>query len=309
MVNTNQSQTLQTERLTLRPLVLEDADKLFPIFSDPQMMRFMPMPPHESVTETRHHLTVQLRRQGAVAWAICWRDSGELIGQIDYLGETSLPGMGYLIKRELWGQGLAPEACQAALAYGFNQLGFDRVELWINEENVASQRVAQKLNFRLRGQLAQKYAHRSQHHLMLVFGLRAHEWRGETATTEPTRFLHIWPVLMVHNLAETVAFYRDKLGFKVDFTYGDPPEHAGVSRGDWSGGLVSLQLAQVPAEREIRPAGYLYIIVDTTLDHLYETYRANGVEIVAEPESYPWGMREFGIRDLNGHIFRFGTHL
>ena len=70
-----------------------------------------------------------------------------------------------------------------------------------------------------------------------------------------------------------------------------------------------MQLTQVPAEREINPAGYLYIIMSAQLDELCEQYRANGVEIYQEPTSQPWGLREFGIKDLDGHALRFGTHI
>jgi ribosomal-protein-alanine N-acetyltransferase len=59
--------------------------------------------------------------------------------------------MGYIIRRDFWGQGLTAEACRAALGYGFDVLGLDRVELWIDTTNYASQRVAQKLNFRVKG--------------------------------------------------------------------------------------------------------------------------------------------------------------
>ena len=72
--------------------------------------------------------------------------------------------------------------------------------------------------------------------------------------------------------------------------------------------MVSLQITQVPPEREIVPSGYIYIMVDVTIDELFAQYKAGGVDIVEEPETQPWGMREFTVRELNGHILRFGTH-
>lgn len=59
---------------------------------------------------------------------------------------------------------------------------------------------------------------------------------------------------MVHDVAAAVSFFCDQLGFGVDFVYGDGPggpDHAGVSLGDWSGAMASLQLSRVPSEREI----------------------------------------------------------
>jgi uncharacterized glyoxalase superfamily protein PhnB len=200
------------------------------------------------------------------------------------------------------------EACQAAVRYGFEQLGYDRIELWIDQTNIASQRVAQKLRFQVKGRIPLKYTHKSENHLMLVFGLWAHEWRGEAMEERPTPFFSAQPVLMVHDVLETAVFYRDQLGFQIDFLYGMPPNHAAVSRSDWTGSGVTIQLTQVPAAQKIIPAGYLYIFVGSAIDQIYEKYRAQGVNIVQVPTSYPWGMREFTVQDNNGHQLRFGTH-
>ncbi len=300
---------LLTERLILRPFHPHHLPDLHKIYSDSQAMRFMPSPPHADVSVTEAQLQQDTRHPDAYHWVITLKGSEEAIGLVNYLGGTRVPGMGYIIRRDFWGQGIAAEACRAALAYGFDELGYDRVELWIDQTNFASQRVAQKLNFQLKGRIQQKYAHRAQEHIMLVFGLWAHAWRGESASVQATKFYRTEPVLFVHDVQETAVFYRDKLGFHIDFLYGDPPQHGGVSRTDWSGAGAVLQLAQVPPEREIIPSGYLYIFVSHDIDDLFAAYQAAGVTIRSEPESYPWGLREFTIADNNGHLLRFGTHV
>ena len=300
--------TLQTDRLTLRPLSLDDSDALHEVFRDPQAMRFMPSLPHSSIAVTRKQLADEIDQPGACYWSIYLRDSDRPIGIVNYLGNTVIPGMGYIIHRDYWGQGITVEACRAALQYGFDELNLDRVELWIEETNAASQRVAQKLGFRAKGQIALKYGYRDNNHVMNVYGLWAEEWRGEPRQPTATQFYRAQPVLMVHDVAATVEYYRDKLGFTIDFLFGDPPEHAGVSRGDWTAAQVTLQITKVPKTRDLTPSTYVYIFVDASLDQLCDTYRTNGVTIVREPESYPWGMREFVIKDLNGHILQFGTH-
>ncbi|MEM6429567.1 MAG: VOC family protein, partial [Deinococcota bacterium] len=65
----------------------------------------------------------------------------------------------------------------------------------------------------------------------------------------------------------------------------------------------------VPLERDVTPSSYLHIRVDTSLDSLYEDYLARGVEVAAAPEDKPWGMREFAVRDVNGHVLVFATHI
>ena len=298
---------LQTERLQLRPLSPNDAPALFPMYNDGQTMRFIPFLPHQTLAETHDYLTKQVNMPGAVHWAVCLRDKDEPIGVVNYLGQTRVPGMGYIIRRDYWGQGITAEACRAALDYGFDQLGLNRVELWIDEENAASHRVAHKLGFRFKGRISSKFAHKPRYHRVFVYGIRAHEWRGEVEETAVPQFFQAEPVLMVKDLAASVAFYRDKLGFHVDFQYGDPPFHAGVSRGEWTGTMTAIQLTQVPPERAITPSAYLHIFVDTQLETLYKTYQANGVEIVAEPTTKPWGLREFIVCDLDGHQLRLAT--
>ena len=78
--------------------------------------------------------------------------------------------------------------------------------------------------------------------------------------------------------------------------------------GDWSGQGVTLQLSSVPPERPIVPSAYIYLMVGTNIDDLFAQYKAAGVDIFSPPATQPWGMREFSVRELNGHMLRFGTH-
>ncbi|WP_420630427.1 GNAT family N-acetyltransferase [Candidatus Leptofilum sp.] len=305
----NDPKTLETERLILRPFHPRHLPDLNKMYGDPQTMRFMPSPPHAAASVTEAQLKNDTRHPEAYYWVISFKGSDEVIGLVNYLGGTRVPGMGYIIRREFWGQGIAAEACRVALGFGFDEQGYDRVELWIDQTNLASQRVAQKLNFRLKGRLPLKYGHREQEHIMLVFGLWAHEWRRESVPKQATKFYRTEPVLFVDDVEETAVYYRDKLGFHIDFLFGDPPQHGGVSRTDWSGSGAVLQLAQMAPEREIAPSGYLYIFVSHDIDELFAAYKAQGVTIRSEPESYPWGLREFTIEDNNGHLLRFGTHV
>ncbi|MEZ4590843.1 MAG: GNAT family N-acetyltransferase [Chloroflexota bacterium] len=300
---------LETERLWLRPFHPHHLPALHKMYSDALTMRFMPSLPHADLAATEQEMTQQMQYADSHLWVICLKETDEAIGVVNYLGGTRIPGMGYIIRRAFWGQGIAAEACRAALDYGFAALDLDRVELWIDTTNHASQRVAQKLNFRVKGRIPLKYAHETKEHTMLIYGLWAHEWRGEPEPARETEFYRTEPVLLVHDVAETAAFYRDKLGFQIDFLYGDPPVHAGISRGDWTTSGAIIQLTQVPPERDIVPSAYLYIFVGRAIDDLYEAYKAQGITVRDEPTSYPWGLREFAIEDNNGHILRFGTHV
>src|SRR5205823_4889241 len=111
------------------------------------------------------------------AWALLPRSSGGAIGLVYYLGNVGAPGMGYILSPRFWGQGLMSEAVRGALAYGFERLGLDRVELWIDTRNIASQRLAERTGFKRRGAFRMKYPRETQSHEKLVYGLRIEEWR------------------------------------------------------------------------------------------------------------------------------------
>lgn len=305
----NTTKTISTQRLILRPLRISDAAALHSMFADTETMRFMPSPSHDTLAQTEAHLAHDLSNQLASHWAICMAGDDSPIGIVNYLGGTSLPGLGYIIKREFWGRGIVVEACHAVLQYGYEELQLDRVELWIDKTNLASRRVAEKLGFGLQGQLPLKYAHNDTQHMMMVYGQRADAFFGRNRPHQASfQFHNVQPVLMVHDVQKSAEYYRDKLGFRIDFLYGSPPNHAGIIASDWSGSGVTLQLSAVPIERELSVSSYLYIMVGSNIDDLHAKFAANDVDITQAPTTQPWGMREFVIRDLNGHVIIFGTH-
>jgi RimJ/RimL family protein N-acetyltransferase/uncharacterized glyoxalase superfamily protein PhnB len=298
----------EAPRLNLIPTTTAHFAGLHELFRDPETMRFMPTPPHTTEAETQKHLEHEMSYTGAQHWTIFLKNSDEPIGLVNMLGGTAIPGMGYLLKRNYWGQGLTAEACRQVIAYQFEHEGIDRIELWINEDNRGSLRVAEKLGFKLKGQLLQKYNHEENDHMMLVFGLWKEEWAGGDHTFIKPRISKLEPVLIVRDIKTAIQFYTETLGFDLDFTYGEPIDYAGVSWGDWSGAKVTIQLSQALPEWNTLSKSQLFFFTDSKLDDLFQAFQEKGVEVVSAPTTHPWGMREFAIRDPEGPLLRFGTH-
>jgi RimJ/RimL family protein N-acetyltransferase/uncharacterized glyoxalase superfamily protein PhnB len=303
--------TLHTDRLVLRPFHPDDAQDLFVMYSDPQTMRFEPDLPHPSVEFTRQHISRQTSYPGSAYWSLLIQGEHTPIGLAGFIGGSAIPGMGYILCREWWGQGLMAEACQPILAYGFSELGYDRVEMWIEPENRASLRVAEKLGAVLRSLIQIKYNHRPDHHLMLVYGLTAAEWRGKKPLHNPVRLFRSQPILRVRSVVDSIAYFQEKLGFEIEFLYRElpdaPPVHASLACGLWTGSRVVIQVSQARAGEPLDEGSEQYLFVDSQIQDLYDQYKEKGVEILAPLQSYPWGMREFVIRDPDGHRFRFGS--
>lgn len=296
---------LQTPRLILQPLALEQADDLFHIFSDAETLRYWHTLPHQSPIETTSMIASMLN---GCHWAVLTREPDQVIGMVGHL-DSRVPGMGYIIRREDWRKGYGLEAVRAALEYGFTSLKLDRVELWIHEANLASVQLAQKAGFRQRGQFYQRYSHHAEPHETLVYGLRADEWAtryNHAGANRPREiaFSGVNPTLEVTSIIETLTFYRDRLGFDVDYVGGFPPDFAIVSRGEWTSERAQIHFSR--SDSPLAP-GRLYISIGMNADRLHDEFKARGVTISGKLETQPYGRREFSIVDNNGWRLTFSS--
>jgi len=118
------------------------------------------------------------------------------------------------------------------------------------------------------------------------------------------------PVLAVPDVNETVAWYRDVLGFHVDFVEGDPPLHARVCADpSYASPTVHIRFEPLAPGKRVDPSVYLWLHVGQGLDALFERYRNRGVTIVEPPEDKPWGLRMFDVRDCNGYLLAFAAEI
>ncbi len=141
--------TLKTERLTLRPQEAADAPALFAILSDHEAMRFWHRP-----AITRLAVAEELigEQQQAMAGGLCryWTlvRAGEVIGSVDLsLIESGSAELGFLLRPDCWGMGLASEAAGAVIAHGFDSLGLTRLAAAVQAGNRAAARVLEKNGF------------------------------------------------------------------------------------------------------------------------------------------------------------------
>ncbi|KVL13193.1 GNAT family N-acetyltransferase [Burkholderia ubonensis] len=308
------AEPLQTDRLQLRALCADDAMALFDLFHDPGAMPFWHTPVHRTVDDTRSAIEAMLRPPRACWWAVQTVAAQEPIGFLGFLGFGTIPGFGYAMHPAHRSRGYATEAARAALDFGFRKLDLDRVELWIHEANTASRRLAESLGFARRGCFRQTYPREGRSRETSVYGGTRAQWLARNApaddrSTAPEYggplFYGVEPILEVADVAAAVQFYREQLGFTVEFVFGDPVSHAGLFRGEWSTQGLRLQLTQ-RGRTSGAPSGALYISAAPRLDMLYDEYRQKDVPIVETLVVQPWGRREFAVRDPDGHLLRFG---
>lgn len=141
---------LETPRLILRQLTLNDLEAVITLYSDPVVMATKGGV--RSPERTEQQLQGYIEEYGSIGycfWAVIHRQQNRFIGLCGLLdqqdvGQQAEIEVAYTLAKEYWNQGLATEAAQACKDYGFRVLGLRRLVSLIAPDNIPSQRVALK---------------------------------------------------------------------------------------------------------------------------------------------------------------------
>ncbi len=142
--------TITTPRLILRPFTLEDVDPFHQILCGKDVLCYFPRsdpPPRERVEKWIRQVLAHWQAHGYGLWAVESRVSGELLGRsgLQWLPETGEIEVDFLLGEHFWGQGFATEAGRASLRFGLEKLAVEFVVGIVHTENLASQRVLEKI--------------------------------------------------------------------------------------------------------------------------------------------------------------------
>lgn len=153
---------LQTERLLLRPFIIEDAQDFYDLNADPEVTKytgdgaFANIKAAENFIRNYHPYTTE----GMGRWAVLSKSDGAYLGWcgLRYVPELKEVDLGYRFFKKYWGQGYATESSQACLGYGFKILHLNKIVARAMEENIGSIRVMEKLGMRfVRAEIFEKH--------------------------------------------------------------------------------------------------------------------------------------------------------
>lgn len=110
------------------------------------------------------------------------------------------------------------------------------------------------------------------------------------------------PEIPVRDIDEAAAYYRDKLGFKLDWG-SQELGLAGISRGN-----CRMFLANEEFRKGYGNVGPILVWLNLQskeeVDELYQAWTDSKAKLISAPESKPWRLHEFTMADLDGNLFR-----
>lgn len=148
---------LETDRLILRKLSMDDAADIYSYASDPEMSRYTVWSSHTSIEDARcylHYVLENYEKGLADNWGIVYKSSGRLIGTIGFFAvdrEDFRAEIHYAISRAYSGKGLMSEAVRKVLSFGFGKLQLNRIQAHCMIANIGSERVMQKAGMTFEG--------------------------------------------------------------------------------------------------------------------------------------------------------------
>jgi [ribosomal protein S5]-alanine N-acetyltransferase len=154
---------LSTERLLLRAITNDDANEIFFLRSDKEVLRYLDKAPAKSVDEAKEFIERIKKDQAnndGILWGITLKDNPLIIGTIGYWRmqkEHYRSEVGYVLHPSYQGKGIMNEAMQTVLKYGFEKMKLHSVEANVNPSNAASIKLLEKNEFVREGYFRENY--------------------------------------------------------------------------------------------------------------------------------------------------------
>jgi [ribosomal protein S5]-alanine N-acetyltransferase len=160
---------LETERLLLRKIMSDDLEDMYSYCSNDEVAKYVTWNTHRSLADTKGFVDFVLNQyeNGRIApWGMEYKETGRLVGTIDFVSwqlHHKTAEIGYVISPEYWGKGLTPEASRELIRFGFEKMDLVRIQARCFVENIASQRVMEKVGMSFEGIIRNGMLVKGQH--------------------------------------------------------------------------------------------------------------------------------------------------
>lgn len=150
---------LKTERLILRKVLLTDAKDIFEYASNPIVSKYLVWQTHKNIEDTKEFICQVI--QGYISrepanWGIEFIEENRLIGIISFLNWDQnhfKAEVGFVLSDKYWRKGIISEALNKVLYFGFTRMFLNRIEARTMVNNIASQKLLEKIGMKFEGVL------------------------------------------------------------------------------------------------------------------------------------------------------------
>ncbi|MFZ6873982.1 GNAT family N-acetyltransferase [Undibacterium sp. Di27W] len=185
--------TLDTPRMTMRPLCLDDAPAILRMRSKPEVMRYMTTAPWTDIAQAIAMVErdqVAVLKGDMVRLGMIRKSDGMFLGSciLFHLDASCRRAeIGYDMDSSFWGQAYMHEALVALLDYGFSEMNLNRIEADIHPDNLGSAKTLERLGFIREGYLRERWIIEGAVSDSALFGLLRSDWLGRVpALRSPT---------------------------------------------------------------------------------------------------------------------------
>lgn len=148
---------LETDRLILRKVTLEDIEDMHLYGSDEEVSKYVTWNTHDTISDTTNFVEFVLNKyenKQVSPWGIEYKENGKFIGTIDFVWwqpNHKIAEIGYVISKNYWGIGLTTEVTKEIIKFGFEEMDLVRIQARCDVENIGSSRVMEKAGMTFEG--------------------------------------------------------------------------------------------------------------------------------------------------------------
>lgn len=175
--------SLETERIVLRKVQQDDLDAIHAFASDSEVTKYTSgLETSQTKQDTQLIIDIVLKRykeNEAARWAIVYKPDNKVIGIcgfVDYSSVFRRAEIGYVLCKNYWGKGIATEAAQVVIDFGFKNLMLNRIEATCDVDNKGSAHVLEKLNMTCEGILRQHLRSKGKFQDRKMYSILKSEW-------------------------------------------------------------------------------------------------------------------------------------
>lgn len=174
---------LETDRLILREMTLDDVEFYFRHFNNDKIVEGSCFPGPKSLEAAKQELELYcikpFKENRGIRWGMAKKVGNELIGTCGYYDwnkAAQRAEIGYDLTPAHWGQGIMTEALLAVLKHGFEKMSLNRIQAIIDSKNIRSLKLVHRLGFKKEGVLRQRSYFNGQFRDDVCFSLLKKEW-------------------------------------------------------------------------------------------------------------------------------------